>query len=201
MNAIKKLLPTDVARRRLLMQIGATVAAGATGTLPSLAWSQQRESATLASGGVNYTWALPFVAEVGSYWKKHNVDIKVVDFVTGRDSMQALLAGSAQFSTTTDTPFVFAVLRRLKPLVLANFSRYSHDMKLVASDRSGIDARTPASLKGKKIATPDGEMNKQFQTRILLKAHDRSRCSLPCKRRLISQYHREELSSRSTMDK
>ena len=71
-------------------------------------------------------------------------------------TMQALLGSSANFSTTTDTPLVFAVLQGLKPSVLVNFSRYSYDMKIVASERSGIDPKNPASLKGKKIGTPVG---------------------------------------------
>ncbi len=45
----------------------------------------------------------------------------------------ALLAGSADFSTSTDTPFIFAALQGLKPIVLINYSRYSRDMKIVVS--------------------------------------------------------------------
>lgn len=156
MYLVKEALPLDTTRRSLLLRMGAATAVGAAGALPSALWAQQREQAVLASGSAGYTWALPFVAENAGYWKKHNVDLRVQDFPTGRDSMQALLAGSAQFSTTTDTPFVFAVLQGLKPRVLVNFSRYSFDMKIVAGERSGIDPNNPASLKGKKIGVPAG---------------------------------------------
>ncbi|CAM3815195.1 ABC transporter substrate-binding protein [Bordetella tumulicola] len=143
----------NLSRRRVL-QFGA--AAVSTVALPGLSLAQTREQATLASGSAGYTWALPFVAEGAGYWKANNVDLRVLDFPTGRDSMQALLAGSANFSTTTDTPLVFAVLRGLKPSILANFSRYSYDMKIVAREGSGIVADQPASIKGKKIGTPAG---------------------------------------------
>jgi sulfonate transport system substrate-binding protein len=156
MSSYKKLASIDTARRRLLFHIGAVAAAGAAGALPGVTLAQSREQATLASGSAGYTWALPFVAESAGYWKARNVDLKVLDFPTGRDSMQALLADSANFSTTTDTPVVFAVLQGLKPGILANFSRYSYDMKIVARDGSGIAADKPASLKGKKVGTPAG---------------------------------------------
>lgn len=156
MSTYKKLAALDSARRRLLFHIGAATAAGMAGALPGISLAQAREQATLASGSSGYTWALPFVAESGGYWKARNVDLKVLDFPTGRDSMQALLAGSANFSTTTDTPVVFAVLQGLKPGILANFSRYSYDMKVVAREGSGIAADRPASLRGKKVGTPAG---------------------------------------------
>lgn len=156
---IKSAMPNSSfssSRRRVLKGIGAAGLTGITGTYPLAVYAQQSNAATLASGGVNYTWALAYVAESGGYWKKNNVDLKTVDFVTGRDAMQALLAGSANFSTTTDTPFVFAILRGIKPYVVANFSRYSDDMKLVVHERSAINPKDPSSIKGKRIATPAG---------------------------------------------
>ncbi|GMG93465.1 NrtA/SsuA/CpmA family ABC transporter substrate-binding protein [Cupriavidus metallidurans] len=155
MSSVFEASYVNVGRRSLLRGIGA-VAAGVSGVLPGLSLAQQREQATLATGSAGYTWALTAVAESAGYWKKRNVDLRVQDFTTGRDAMQALLGGSANFSTTTDTPLVFAVLQGLKPAVLANFSRYSYDMKIVASERSGIDPRNPSSLKGRRIGTPAG---------------------------------------------
>lgn len=168
MSSFKKLATIDTARRRLLFNIGVAATAGVAGvSLPRAVLAQAREQAVLASGSAGYTWALPFVAESAGYWKDRNVDLKVLDFPTGRDSMQALLAGSANFSTTTDTPFVFAVLQGLKPGVLANFSRYSYDMKIAAREGSGIKADDPASLKGKKVGTPAGTSGQYALARYL----------------------------------
>ncbi len=171
MSSFKKLAGVDAHRRRLLFHFGSAAALGAATGLPGVSLAQAsapaREAATLASGSAGYTWALPFVAETGGYWQARNVDLKVLDFPTGRDSMQALLAGSANFSTTTDTPVVFAVLQGLKPQILANFSRYSHDMKIVARQGSGIDAKTPASLKGKRVGTPAGTSGQYALARYL----------------------------------
>jgi len=145
-----------MSRRRALKKLSALGATAALGTIPSPGFASERESATLAYGSAGYTWAVPFVAENADLWKKHNVDLKVVDFPTGRDSLQALLSNSANFSTSTDSPFVFAVLQGLRPLALANYSRYSYDMKIVIRDGSGIQTDAPDTLRGKKIGTPPG---------------------------------------------
>jgi len=151
--------------RRALLQLGAA------GTLASMyPWGGARAAgidATLAYGSTGYTWALTFVAEALGTWKQNGVNLNVVDFPTGRESMQALLAGSADFSTSTDTPFIFAALQGLKPIVLVNYSRYSRDMKIVVSKTSGIDPNVPASLKGKKIATRVGTSGQYMLAKYL----------------------------------
>jgi ABC-type nitrate/sulfonate/bicarbonate transport system substrate-binding protein len=110
----------------------------------------------MAYGSTGYTWSTTFLAEALNTWKDNGVDLKAVDFPTGRDAMQALLAGSAEFSTTTDTPVIFAAMRGLRPIILVNYSRYSRDMKIVVRKDRGIDPNRPNSLKGKKIATQLG---------------------------------------------
>jgi sulfonate transport system substrate-binding protein len=129
--------------------------------------SAQQMKATLAYGSTGYTWAVTFVAEALGTWKNAGVDLSVVDFPTGRESMQALLAGSAEFSASTDTPFIFAALQGLKPLILVNYSRYSRDMKIVVRKEGGIDPMAPASLKGKKIATRVGTSGQYMLAKYL----------------------------------
>ena len=85
----------------------------------------QSRRATMAYGSTGYTWLTTFLAEALNTWKENGVDLKAVDFPTGRDAMQALLAGSAEFSTTTETPLIFAAMRGLRPIILINYSRYS----------------------------------------------------------------------------
>jgi sulfonate transport system substrate-binding protein len=133
----------------------------------SRAASAQQMKATLAYGSTGYTWAVTFVAEALGTWKNAGVDLSVIDFPTGRESMQALLAGSAEFSASTDTPFIFAALQGLKPLILVNYSRYSRDMKIVVRKEGGIDPKAPASLKGKKIATRIGTSGQYMLAKYL----------------------------------
>lgn len=152
-------------RRQLLRRGLALGAAGALG--PAALHAQALRPATLAYGSTGYTWALTFVAEAIDSWKAAGVDLKVVDFPTGRESMQAVFGGSADFSTSTDTPFIFAALQGLRPIVLANYSRYSRDMKIVVRRGAGIDPKAPASLKGRKIATRVGTSGQYMLAKYL----------------------------------
>lgn len=142
-----------VGRRALLC---AVAGACASSLLPAPVLAQQRRKATMAYGSTGYTWSTMFLAEALDTWHDYGVDLKAVDFPTGRDSMQALLAGSAQFSTATETPIIFAGMRGLRPIIIMNYSRYSRDMKIVVRKDRGIDPNSPASLKGKTIATQVG---------------------------------------------
>lgn len=148
----------------MILGAGASALATAMLSVPAIA---KTISSTLAYGSTGYTWALTFLAEAMGTWKQNDVDLNIVDFPTGRESMQALLAGSADFSTSTDTPFIFAALQGLKPIVLINYSRYSRDMKIVVSKKSGIDPAKPATLKGKKIGTRVGTSGQYMLAKYL----------------------------------
>jgi ABC-type nitrate/sulfonate/bicarbonate transport system substrate-binding protein len=145
--------------------------AGAAGLAASLPWSAvgaaDLRKAVLAYGSTGYTWALPFVAEAAGSWKEAGVALDTIEFESGRDSMQALLAGSADFSASTDTPLVFAALQGLRPLILVNYSRYSRDMKIVVRTDGAIDPSKPASLKGRKIATRVGTSGQYMLAKYL----------------------------------
>lgn len=140
----------------------------ALGTLPAgIGRAQGLTKATLAYGSTGYTWASTFLAEAIGSWKEQGVDLAVVDFPTGRESMQAVFGGSADFSTSTDTPFVFSALQGLKPIVLVNYSRYTHDMKVVVRRDGAVDPASPASLKGKKVATRVGTSGQYMLAKYL----------------------------------
>jgi sulfonate transport system substrate-binding protein len=142
-----------VDRRRILRELAA---ASLVSLIPASVCAQTRRTATMAYGSTGYTWSTTFLAEAIDTWRDNGIDLKAVDFPTGRDAMQALLAGSAEFSTTTETPVIFAAMRGLRPIILVNYSRYSRDMKIVVRKDRGIDPNRPDSLKGKKIATQLG---------------------------------------------
>lgn len=141
--------------------------AGAASLVAGRAQAQSLQKSTLAYGSTGYTWATTFLAEALETWKANGVDLSVFDFPTGRESMQALLGGSADFSTSTDTPFVFAALQGLKPVVLINYSRYTHDMKITVRKEGPVDANKPASLKGRKVATRVGTSGQYMLAKYL----------------------------------
>ncbi len=141
--------------------------AGAASLMAGSARAQTLQKSTLAYGSTGYTWATTFLAEALETWKANGVDLSVFDFPTGRESMQALLGGSADFSTSTDTPFVLSALQGLKPYVLLNYSRYTHDMKIAIRKEGPVDGSKPASLKGRKVATRVGTSGQYMLAKYL----------------------------------
>lgn len=151
-------------RRQLLAGIAA---GGAALYAPTILRAQTPQTVKLAYGSVGYTWAVPYVAEAGGYWKDQNVDLETTSFDSGRDAMQALLTGAADFSASTDTPLVFAALNGLRPIAVVNYSRYSRDMRLAVRNDIGIDPSNPAAIKGRKIGTPVGTSGQFFLAKYL----------------------------------
>ncbi|MDR2638477.1 MAG: NrtA/SsuA/CpmA family ABC transporter substrate-binding protein, partial [Helicobacteraceae bacterium] len=146
--------------------------AGAVGALAYLSPSEvlaasKNISATIAIGSTNYTWAIALVAETGGYWKSAGVDITERDFTNGRDAMQAVLSNSAAFSTTTDTPLVFSLLRGVSIKAIADFTRHTRDMVIASIEGRGVSANDPQSLKGKRIGTPSGTSGQYLVSRYL----------------------------------
>lgn len=155
---------SSISRRGLLAGIAG---AGLTGVLNGTAVAQDPLKSVLAYGSIGYTWAVPYVAEAAGYFKQENIDVSTSSFESGRDSMQALLSGSADFSASTDTPLVFAALTGLRPVAIANYSRYSRDMKIAVRSDGPVDPKTPASLKGRRIATRVGTSGQYLVARYL----------------------------------
>lgn len=151
-------------RRQLLAGLAG---AGAALAFHDRAVAQPALKGSLAYGSVGYTWALPYVAEAAGYWKDQNVELAASSFESGRDAMQALFSGSADFSASTDTPLVFAALSGLRPVAVANYSRYSRDMKIAVRNDGAVDAKVPASVKGRRIATRIGTSGQYLVAKYL----------------------------------
>jgi ABC-type nitrate/sulfonate/bicarbonate transport system substrate-binding protein len=114
------------------------------------------ESVKIAYGSDGYTGSVPYVADGIEAWKKHGLSISTGTFPSGRESLESALTRDSDFGTTTDSPYLFAALRGLKPVVFANYSRYSKDMKIVMRTGRGAKEDDPTSIKGKRIATRIG---------------------------------------------
>ena len=153
-------------RRTVLKGIGGIGGAALAHALPFPALAADMK-ATFAYGSIGYIWSVVHIAQKTDAWKAAGLELDAIDFPTGRAAMQALLAGSADFATATDTPVVFAALRGLRPIVLASYSRYSLDMKVTVRTDRGIDPAVPASLKGKRIGTRLGTSGQYMLDRYL----------------------------------
>ena len=154
-------------RRTVLKGLGLGLA---TPYLAGSAFASTNRKGTFAYGSIGYIWSVIHIAQKLNAWETAGWELDTIDFPSGRAAMQALLAGSADFATATDTPVVFATLRGLKPIVLASYSRYSLDMKVTVRTDRGIDPSKPNSLKGKRIGTLLGTSGQYMLDRYLAMA-------------------------------
>ena len=127
--------------------------------------SGKDDAATLTVGFVvDPSWAQIPVADTGGYFRKHNVNVKVVNFPSGIEALQAVAAGQVDLATAADVP-VAAVLTRSPSLrVVADGSRWEGS-RIVALRSVGI--RDLADLAGKSIGTPLGTSANYFVSNAL----------------------------------
>jgi len=136
--------------------LGTALAGTAAASFPFGAGAQAASDIKIAYGSDGYTWSVPYVADGIDSWKKFGLNASRATFPSGRESLEAAITGDMDFGTTTDSPYLFAALRGLQPMVFANYQRYSKDMKVVMRTDRGANQSDPSSIKGKKIATHVG---------------------------------------------
>jgi NitT/TauT family transport system substrate-binding protein len=109
-------------------------------------------SITLAENPIPLS-ATTILAAKGDYFGRYKLKATTVTFSTGRDALNALLSGNAQFVTVAETPVVFAAFADHKLAIVATMAESAKEMQLVVnSDR----IHSQADLKGKTVATAFG---------------------------------------------
>ena len=146
----------SLSRRKFLGTLGTAASGAVLAAAPFRAAFAATDNVKIAYGSDGYTWSVPYVADGIESWKKHGLNASMATFPSGRESLESALTKDSDFGTTTDSPYLFAAMRGLKPVVFANYQRYSNDMKIVARMGRGISQSDPASIKGKRIATRIG---------------------------------------------
>ncbi len=102
---------------------------------------------------VDPSWAqIPVAADTGLFGKQ-NVNVKVVNFQSGVEALQAAAAGQVDITTAADVPTSAALTRSPTLRVIADGSRWEGS-RIVARRSAGIT--TVADLTGKSIGTPLG---------------------------------------------
>ncbi|MDT5080928.1 MAG: hypothetical protein QOJ80_5565 [Mycobacterium sp.] len=153
--------------RRLLAAVMTAVALAASVT--ACASSANTDASTLTVGFVvDPSWAqIPVAADTGLF-TKHGVNVKVVNFQSGVEALQAASAGQVDITTAADVP-TSAVLTRMPTLrVVADGSRWEGS-RIVARRSAGIN--TIQDLAGKSIGTPLGTSAAYFISNALAQ-HD-----------------------------
>ena len=108
--------------------------------------------------------ALTILASKRFLFQGNGLDVKPVRFRSGREALDALLGGSAQFATVAETPVTLANLQGQKIVVIATIGESAEECKLVV--RSDV-IKSVSDLKGKKVATFIGTNAEYFLDTLL----------------------------------
>jgi ABC-type nitrate/sulfonate/bicarbonate transport system substrate-binding protein len=100
------------------------------------------------------------VAKEKGYFLEEGLEVTHFASRFGKDALEAMLAGKADFAIAADTPFIFAVLKGESILVVAKTMQTTRNVAIVALRNRGVES--PADLKGKRIGFPSGTAAQYF---------------------------------------
>lgn len=106
------------------------------------------------------------VAKRQGIFLKHGLDVAVSDFTSGKQALDTVVGGGADFATTAEAPITAAAMARQPIAFLAGIN--ASDVKTMASSASGVKSR--ADLKGKKIAYTAGTGGEVYTAQLLKSA-------------------------------
>ncbi|MET9213973.1 MULTISPECIES: ABC transporter substrate-binding protein [unclassified Nocardia] len=142
------------------------VAATAALSLSACAGETSTGADTLTVGFVvDPSWAQIPVAQHSGAFTRHGVTVRVVNFATGVQALQALQGGQVDITTAADVPTASALAKSNELRVVADGSRWMGS-RIVA--RRGIENLN--QLAGKKIGTPLGTSAAYFAAKALTSA-------------------------------
>jgi len=105
-----------------------------------------------------------WVAQDKGYFARAGVESSVANCSAGKDCVESMLRGDADFSSATEfVPARFSFT--YKDLRILGTTAFSHDIRLLADKSKGIDSL--ASLKGKKLGVRLGSNGEYFLSRLL----------------------------------
>lgn len=132
--------------------------------LPAAGRAQQKLTYAMPTG---VPAALAYIADQQGFWKAEGLDVASRMFASGREALDAVLAGNAEVMNVSETPPVHAMVQGNPIYCVTAIARHA-EVRLVARKDRGI-AR-PEDLKGKRVATLPGT-NSDYFMHELLKAH------------------------------
>jgi len=95
-----------------------------------------------------------FIADEMGFWKDEGIDVKLINFTSGKEAVGALLSGSVDFASMTDLAFMIAAHRdsSLRLIMTITSSPMTH--QIVCNGDRGI--HNISDLRGKKIGVTIG---------------------------------------------
>ncbi|MGW5107797.1 ABC transporter substrate-binding protein [Nocardia sp. NPDC004123] len=153
---MKKLIRPLTAAVALLALLGPLTACGTAGN---------SDPKTLTVGFVvDPSWAQIPVAQQSGYFANHDVKVKVVNFSTGVEALQALAAHQLDIATAADVPAAATLTRSPALRIVGDGSRWQGS-RIVARRSAGITSLD--NLAGHSIGTPLGTSAAYFASDVL----------------------------------
>ncbi|MEU6312796.1 NrtA/SsuA/CpmA family ABC transporter substrate-binding protein [Streptomyces sp. NPDC047014] len=146
----------------LLAALVSAVVAGCSGGRPGAGPAAVSIAASDHLGG-----APVYLAEELGLWGGEGIEVDVATQPTGRDALNAVLGGQAQFGVVGDLPAVTAALGGREVRIVADLSRFTDWRLLTRTDRQITGF---AALKGRKVGVPQGTNTEYALSRMLASA-------------------------------
>ena len=132
---------------------------------PLLASAQAPKPVTLA---VQLNSDIPqiLIAAEQKLWAQQGLDVRLIPTATGRETLEALAGGQADFAVFADLPATIAALRKQPFVIIADVARYK-GQRAIASKKRMKKFDSPADLDGVKLGTTLGT-SVEYLTAVLL---------------------------------
>lgn len=108
-----------------------------------------------------------YVAEKKGFWKRVGLNVRMVYFNSGREALDALVSGSANLASVSETPPLRGYVHGHDVRIVTSVSKNREAKMTVRKDQ----IRTPDDVKGKKIGTIPGT-NSDYYLYTWLRAHN-----------------------------
>lgn len=101
-----------------------------------------------------------YVGHDKKFFEREGLTVRLQQYWTGKEALDAVVEGKADFSTVAETPVMFAAFNSEPVLIVATIADSDNYMKIVARKDRGIAA--PRDLKGKTIGVSIGTNAQYF---------------------------------------
>lgn len=101
-----------------------------------------------------------WIAENKGYFEKEGIDIKIIEYNSGKASFKAMLDGITDISTVAQTPVVFTSFERDDFYILATMVTSYNDLKILV--KSDLNINTPHDLRKKRVGLTKGSTGQYF---------------------------------------
>jgi len=95
-----------------------------------------------------------FLADMRDAYRAHGLDVRIQPYATGKDALDAVIAGEADLATASQTPLMHALIAGEHLSAWAVIGEARKSQRIIARADRGI--RKPADLAGKTMAAPHG---------------------------------------------